>query len=77
MDIPHLLEVGADDLFGDAGLPVEVQGGELLRRVLTGVLHVQVDDLRLGGQVDEDEPPPVGLVVDGEGPETSPETATA
>lgn len=48
VDVPHFLEIGANDLFGDAGPPVEVQGGELLRRVLTGVLHVQVDDLGLG-----------------------------
>lgn len=56
----------ANDLLGHAGPPVEVQGGELLRRVLAGVLHVQVDDLRLRWQVDQDEPPPVGRVVDGE-----------
>ncbi|HYU31926.1 MAG TPA: hypothetical protein VEW48_07165 [Thermoanaerobaculia bacterium] len=36
--------------------PVEVQGGKLLRRVLAAVLHLRVDDLRLGGQVAEDEP---------------------
>ena len=49
--VATLLEVWPDDLFEDAGPPVEVQGGELLRRVLADVLHVQVDDLGLGGQV--------------------------
>ena len=32
--VPHLLEVRPDDLFGEAGPPVEVQGGELHYRVL-------------------------------------------
>jgi hypothetical protein len=32
------------DLFGDAGPPVEVQGGKLLRRVLAGVLPPDVGD---------------------------------
>jgi hypothetical protein len=67
VDVPLLLEVRADDLFGDAGPPVAVQGGELLRRVLADVLHLQLDDLRLRGQVDEDEPVGVGMLVDGEG----------
>ena len=52
---------------GCTGPPVEVQGGELLRRMLADVLHLQLDDLRLGGQVDEDETVGVWMFVDGEG----------
>src|SRR5215210_905340 len=67
VDVPHLLEVRLDDLFGDAGPPVEVQGGKLLRRVLAGALHLQLDDLRLRRQMDEPETPAVRKAVDSEG----------
>ena len=67
MDVAHLLEVGADDFLRDAGPPVEIQGGKLLRGVLTAILQLQVDDLGLGREVNEDEPVRVGSLVDGEG----------
>ena len=67
MDVPHLLEIRADDLLRDAGPPVEVESRELLRGFLAAVPHLHVDDLRLRGQVDQDEPVPVGSLVDREG----------
>lgn len=66
MDVPHLLEVRPDDFLRDAGPPVHVAGCKLLRRILAGNLHLQSDDLRLGGQVDQVVPVGMG-VVDGEG----------
>jgi hypothetical protein len=48
MDVPHFLQIGADDFLRDAGPPVEIEGSKLLRRVLAAVLKLQVDDLRLG-----------------------------
>jgi len=67
MDVPHLLEVRADDLFGEAGPPVEVASGEQLRGMLAGLLHLQLDDLRLGWKMDQPEASAVGEGVDGEG----------
>jgi hypothetical protein len=61
-DLPHLLEIGANDLLWDAGPPVEIEGGKLLRLIFAAVLKLQVNDLRLGRQVDEVEP--VAAVVD-------------
>lgn len=39
----------------------------MLRRVLADMLHLQLDDLRLRGQMYELEPPAVRKAVDGEG----------
>jgi hypothetical protein len=41
VDVPQLLEVGADDLLRDARPLVDVAGGEQLRRMLADVLHLQ------------------------------------
>lgn len=50
----HLLEIGAGHLIRKTRPPVEIQGGETLRRVLAGCLHVQGEKLALSRQVNQE-----------------------